>query len=93
MFWVEALRYLCFAIHSLAFVLLPFAFFLLRDLRIRFLIIGLFAFIFYLFYFQRGIEERYTLPILPLLIIFEVMTIKQMIVGVKKNKFLKKLMF
>lgn len=92
-FWTEALRYLCFAIHSLAFVLLPFAFFLLRDLKIRILIIGLFVFIFYLFYFQRGIEERYTLPILPLLIIFEVMTIKQMIVGVKKNKFLKKLMF
>ncbi len=84
--WMETLRLLCFGIHSLAFLLLPFAFFALKDTRIRLLIIGILSSCFYLVYFQRGIEERYTLPLLPFVLMIGVMTINYVIVRFKKVK-------
>lgn len=73
-FWAETLRVLCFLIYSIAFILVPFAFFVLKDYRIRLLIIGIIIYCFYLIYFQRGIEERYTLPLLPFVLLIAVMT-------------------
>jgi hypothetical protein len=84
--WMETLRLLCFGIHSLAFLLLPFAFFALKDARIRLLILGILSYCFYLIYFQRGIEERYTLPLLPFILMIGVMTINYSIVQFKKVK-------
>lgn len=84
--WMETLRLLCFGIHSLAFLLLPIAFFALKDARIRFLILGILAYCFYLIYFQRGIEERYTLPILPFVLMIGVMTFNYLIESVRRFK-------
>ncbi len=84
--WMEALRLLCFGVHSLAFLLLPFAFFALNDNKIRLLILGILTYCFYLIYFQRGIEERYTLPLLPFILMIGVMTINYIIVRFKKVK-------
>lgn len=68
---VEGLRYFCFAVHSLCFIMLLISLFILKqtDWRMGFINLICFTYVFYLCYFQRGIEERYTLPILPLLII------------------------
>jgi hypothetical protein len=87
--WMEILRLLCFGIHSLAFLILPFAFFALNDARIRLLIFGILIYCFYLIYFQRGIEERYTLPLLPFVLMIGVMTIYYLISLLKKVKFKK----
>lgn len=68
---VELLRYFCFGIHTLCFIILLLSLFMLKqtDWRLGFINIICFGYVFYLCFFQRGIEERYTLPILPLLII------------------------
>ena len=84
--WMEVLRLFCFGFHSLAFLLLPFAFFALKDTRIRLLILGILSSCFYLVYFQRGIEERYTLPLLPFVLMIGVMSINYVIVRFKKVK-------
>jgi hypothetical protein len=68
---MEVVRWLFFIIHSICFVLLIFNLFYFKkssilSYGINFIV---FIYVFYLCYFQRGIEERYTLPILPLLII------------------------
>ncbi len=69
--FVEALRILCFALHSLVFIALLLSLLFLKQMDWRMAIINIICliYVFYLCYFQRGIEERYTLPILPLLII------------------------
>jgi hypothetical protein len=76
---METLRLLCFGIHSLAFLLLPLALFALKDARIRLLVLGILSYCFYLIYFQRGIEERYTLPMLPFVLMIGVMTVNCLI--------------
>jgi hypothetical protein len=67
--WVEILRMLCFGLHFLLFFALLFVPFLHTSREWKMLMIFLFGYIFYLIYFQRGIEERYTAPILGLLLI------------------------
>jgi len=84
--WMEALRLLCFGIHSLAFLLLPLSLYALKDARIRLLIFGILTYCFYLIYFQRGIEERYTLPLLPFVLMIGVMTINYLTTLLKKVK-------
>jgi hypothetical protein len=69
-FFMEALRLICFSIHVSVFLLCLLFIFFSKDIKL----ISLFAlpvlfYIFYLVYIQRGIEERYTLPILPLVIL------------------------
>ena len=68
---VETLRYFCFALHSLCFIALIISLMIIKqtDWRLGFINLICFAYVFYLIFFQRGIEERYTLPILSLLII------------------------
>lgn len=69
--FVESLRYFCFAIHSLCFIMLIISLFIIKqtDWRLGFINLICFSYVFYLCFFQRGIEERYTLPLLSLLII------------------------
>lgn len=65
--WMEALRWFCAALHLLLFAALP----LLVILRgvpppARATALGALLYLGYLAYVQRGVEERYTLPVLHL---------------------------
>ena len=68
---IEAIRILCFGIHLAAFLILIISLLLFKqfDWKQNSISITLFVYIFFLCYYQRGIEERYTLPILPILMI------------------------
>ncbi len=68
---METIRYLFYGLHALCFIVLLFnlTFFKNSDWRQFALTISVFIYVFYLCYFQRGIEERYTLPVLPLLLV------------------------
>lgn len=67
--WMEGLRYLFFIIHSLSFSLFLLA--LLRKMKVTHVFTVLIPLIYlaYLAFFQRGVEERYTLPVLPLVLL------------------------
>ncbi|HEY0030830.1 MAG TPA: hypothetical protein VGC65_08750 [Bacteroidia bacterium] len=69
--WMESLRVLCFLLHGSCFLFLFISMFLYRKEWIFALVFGWvpFIYVFYLCYIQRGVEERYTLPVLPLLMI------------------------
>jgi hypothetical protein len=69
--WVmEFLRFIALIIHSTIYFTLPMAIFFCRKNKlIVSFIIPILMYIFYLTYFQRGIEERYTLVLLPFLIL------------------------
>ena len=69
--WMEALRVLCYLLHVLCFLSVLSSIFLFRRNRLLSIVFGWlpFLYLFYLCYFQRGVEERYTLPLLPLLMI------------------------
>ena len=68
---MESFRYIAFAIHSLCFIALIISLFMLKqtDWKLGFINLICLIYVLYLCFFQRGIEERYTLPILPLLLI------------------------
>lgn len=68
---MEFFRLLFFSLHSLSFIALIFNLFLINknNLVKNSIFIFSFIYIFFLCYYQRGIEERYTLPILPFLLI------------------------
>ena len=64
-FAMEVLRILCFAIHSLAFYLFLLSIFILfPNKRALMMIVPIALYVCYLCFVQRGIEERYTLPVL-----------------------------
>jgi hypothetical protein len=71
MWWMEVLRFICYAIHGLCFLFVFLNMIRIRKEKMVSLILGWipFIYIFYLCYVQRGVEERYTLPVLPLLMI------------------------
>jgi hypothetical protein len=68
--FMELIRLLYFSIHSIVFILLPLSFLFLKKIPVPILLINccVLIYLFYLAFFQRGVEERYTLPVLPLLI-------------------------
>ena len=67
---METLRVLTFAVHSIAFIWVFLAVFTKSPFLFRATVVFPTAiYLFYLIYFQRGIEERYTLPILSLALI------------------------
>lgn len=70
-FWMEMLRVICFTIHILCFGFLFLNMLKLRKDKMLSIAFGWapFMYVFYLCYVQRGVEERYTLPVLPLLLI------------------------
>ncbi len=67
---MELLRTLCFTVHSGVFVLLFFALFMKMNVTQKTIVAMVpVLYILYLIYFQRGIEERYSLPVLSLVFI------------------------
>ena len=68
---MEIIRWIAFLLHSSLFIIMLFHLFLFKNKKTVTYFINLvcFSYVFYLCYFQRGIEERYTLPILPLLMV------------------------
>lgn len=68
--WMEALRLLSFLIHSASFLLLIFSLFFDKKVYLKSVFsFAMIIYVFYLIFVQRGIEERYTLPILSLVLI------------------------
>jgi hypothetical protein len=78
-FLMETIRYIFFGIHSLCFIalLVSLAFLKKMGWKQAILTLSVFIYVFYLCYFFIGIEERYTLPILPILLIGLLSTSKQ----------------
>ena len=78
-FLMECLRYIFFGIHSLCFITLIGSLALLKKMEWKqaILTMSILIYVIYLCYFFKGIEERYTLPILPLLLIGLLSTSKQ----------------
>jgi len=69
-FIMEGFRIFCFGIHSVAFLLVFMNFFIKKPHRLKVVFTTvLLLYFFYLVYVQRGIEERYTLPLLSLILI------------------------
>jgi hypothetical protein len=67
---MEFWRIVNFLFHSLVFICLPVVLFFKTVPRsVKIIAFTLLLYLFFLAYFQRGIEERYTLPILPLAIL------------------------
>ena len=77
---MEITRVMFFGLHSLCYLglLLSLFFFRNNDWRVLGISFALLIYIFFLAYFQRGLEERYTLPILPLLLIGLVTLLNQL---------------
>lgn len=87
-FLMETLRLICFSIHSLAFILcLLFIFFSKNIKHISLFGVSVFIYLFYLAYIQRGIEERYTLPLLPIVIISATFVLSEIISGIRQKCF------
>jgi hypothetical protein len=77
---MEMLRWICFIVHSLAFLLCLLFVFMRTEVRYKILFgVCLLFYLFYLTYVQRGIEERYTLPLLPLVLLSAAFVVKQLV--------------
>jgi len=67
---MECTRFVFYGLHSFCFLALIIGLFFHKgNWQQHVITLTVFSYVFYLCYFQRGIEERYTLPILPLLMI------------------------
>lgn len=67
---METFRGICFLIHSIAYLVLIVGLFYRKKIYEKSLFsISLVIYVFYLIFVQRGIEERYALPILSLVLI------------------------
>ncbi len=82
--FIEVLRVICLVIHFFVFLTLPISLIMLRK-NFVFLsfALTLLAYIGYLAFVQRGIEERYTLLILPFLILIAGYSVWQVFLRVK----------
>lgn len=92
-FFMESLRWFSFLIHAASFISIFFVLFWNKKINLLNYFIYFFSFIylFYLCFFQRGIEERYTLPILSILLIafFNISLLMQRFLLQKMNKYKK----
>lgn len=61
---MEVLRWMSAAMHMMLLFCVPLALLLRTPATIRFVAFGACAYLLYLAYVQRGVEERYTLPVL-----------------------------
>ncbi len=79
-FIMETVRLLFYSIHGLCFLILIFNLIMLNRKGVvsYSLVIAPLTYVYYLCYVQRGIEERYTLPILPFLLIGLAYTLEKM---------------
>lgn len=82
----ELLRYTCFSIHSLSFLAFPFGIYLFRKNRfVLFFGISILLYLFYLAFIQRGIEERYTLPVLPFILLLSGSVMRHLYLRIKSR--------
>lgn len=66
---MELLRGISFAIHLLSFLIFPFAVYYMRRERAIFIIgLAILSYLGYLCFVQRGVEERYTAAVFPIMI-------------------------
>jgi len=86
-FLMEAVRLIFYSIHGLCFLILLINLFMFRkELLFKWIFVFIpFFYVFYLCFFQRGIEERYTLPILPFLLIGLISTIHDFYFALRKK--------
>ena len=85
--FIEILRVICLLVHFFIFLLLPFSLIFTRNNLLLFLMNSMIIiYVFYLAYFQRGIEERYTLPILPFLILISIYSFWQFYLRMKSAR-------
>ena len=69
-FLMEGFRLFAFSIHVLAFVTLILSLFFKTQIYLKSIFsYSILIYVFFLIFVQRGIEERYTLPILPLVLV------------------------
>jgi len=85
LWWMETLRYFFYALHSFCFLAMLINLFNFKKENMLFYGINfaVFIYVFYLCYFQRGIEERYTLPVLPLLFVGAILLVKNLYFKIK----------
>lgn len=62
--WMEALRWLSAGVHAAALAAAALAFLFPAPPPVRLISLGCLAYLLFLAYVQRGVEERYTLPVL-----------------------------
>lgn len=67
--WMEGIRILCIILINLSFLFVLLSFFMERKFIPNVFNFLIFAYIFYLIFFQTMNEERYLLPVLPLMFI------------------------
>ena len=77
---METLRWICFLLHSLAFFLFVFFIFFKQSGWTRVLLWGfVFVSMLLLCFWQRGVEERYTLPYLPMALLAAAFVLQQLL--------------
>lgn len=82
--WMEVLRWVCLLLHALTFFLFAFQIFFKQSGSERLLLWGtLMLSLLLLCFWQRGVEERYTLPLLPLALLAATFVLQQLIVPKK----------
>lgn len=84
---MEFMRLLFFSLHGLCFLSILVGLFRLRSTNVPFIGLTISCALFFLFlcYYQRGIEERYTLPLLPFLLIMLMDNIRYLYTIFKKR--------
>ena len=76
--WMECMRVSSFAVIACSIALTALLLFLRRTSSLHYaLILGMFAFLMYLFFVQRLNEDRYIYPLLPLFLAISVVTLHQ----------------
>lgn len=76
--WMECMRVSSFAVITCSIALTALLLFLRRTSSLHYaLILGMFAFLMYLFFVQRLNEDRYIYPLLPLFLAISVVTLHQ----------------
>lgn len=84
--FIELFRYICFSIHSISFLVFPIGISMYRKNRFVFLFgLSILLYLVYLAIIQRGIEERYTLPVLPFVLLMSGSVIQYLYLRLKSG--------
>ncbi|HKL02620.1 MAG TPA: hypothetical protein VJ911_03055, partial [Cryomorphaceae bacterium] len=90
--FTEVLRAVCFTLHSLSFLIFPFAaIYFLRRPAITALSLPILIYLGYLVVIQRGVEERYTLPFLIPVLLLCILFLTHIFNRTKLSKFTNRL--
>lgn len=84
---MEIFRIFAFAIHSCAFTLLILSLFSKRSIEYKSIFsFTLLIYVGYLIFIQRGIEERYTLPVFAMVLLGSAQIVQQFLYKIKKGR-------